>query len=377
MTINFVKILKEKVFDRYSLGVGEDKYNNHQYQIVKYRGVKTEQFFLDLEKDLLLPIEKKNFTFLVNKNDFKAFKNLSVQSFIKEKPSMKEFDNVFHSFYKNISMVDLFNSVYIKTDYNGRAVKDSVFEPYISYFLQQDFKKESLYPQDFLKTLNFNFYITDKNYPQLKENLYLYLSTHVDFLREKISTGYSQDKEKQIKSFEDDLYSKLSKFLKPHDMSQFNQFWPHILIKSNEKPMMSKINDVFVFDLNYSYLSDTFSQITNESIAKDTCEFIENTINYNFSDYLSASIIGNYTTCSRFVLTYHKPFKNENMLDLFEKIIELKIKTNQFNSLYLREEYKEIKDQLMKSLKKELDYMNLNNTLVSTEKKISEKKLKI
>lgn len=376
MTHPFIKLLKEKIFDRYSLGVGQDKYQNNQYQIVKYHGDYTDQFFKDLEADLLLPVEKKNFHFSLKNNDFKAFKNLSVQSFIKERPTLEEFDNVFHSFYHNIPVNDLFNAVYIKSDFFGNAAKNSVFEPYISYFLQQNFTQKNLYPQDFLKTLRFNFYITDTNYPALKENLYTYLSQHVDFLREQIKNGYAQNKEKEIKEFEDSLYDSLKKFLKPDDMKQFNLFWPHILIQSNEKSMMSKINDVFVFDLNYSYLSDNFSQITNESIAKDTCQFIENTINNNFSDYLSASIIQHDTTCSRFILTYHKPFKNENMIDLFEKIIELKIKTNQFNSSYLREEYKTIQSQSIKDLNTQLNYMTMSNAFTS-DKKINEKKLKI
>ncbi|MBY0539916.1 MAG: hypothetical protein K2P52_00675, partial [Campylobacterales bacterium] len=329
--MDFIQLLKDKAFKRYSLHVVRDKDTN-QYKLVPYNEGIDEDFFRDLAIDLSLPINMKTFNFGFIRNDFKGFKNASVQSVIKQNISMEEFDNLFHSFYKNIPLNDLMNALYIKSDYMGNPTKNSIYQPYILYLLKQDFTHQNLYPDDFLNNLHFNFYITDNNYPQLKESLYTFLSTNISIVKNKFTQTYTNSSyaDSQIKKFENNLYNKISKFIKPNDMKVFNEFWPHILITSNNNNMVTTVPNTFVFDLSHSYLSDTYSQVTNEAIAHKTTDFISDTINNNLSDYMQASIIVQNATHSRFVIEFKQSLTKQHIPDIFDSIIDIKIKTNQF-----------------------------------------------
>lgn len=374
--MNFITILKEKVFKRYSLNVSLDQETN-QYKIVNYFDEPlNEKFYTDLEKDLSLPIPDKNFTFTFSIQEFKGFKNSALQSFIKHNPSKEDFNNVFHSFYKSIPAVDLFNALHIKTDAYGNSFK-SIYEPYIIYLLNQNFTHQNFFSDDFLSILRFNYPINEKSYPELKESLYNFLSNHVDHIKSNFSNKSEESEEniKNLKIFENSLYNRIDKFIKPHDMKIFSKFWPHILINNNNNNMLTKVDNTFVFNLNYDYLSHTFSEITNETIAKDTSIFINNVINNNFEEYLNSSIIHKGNDFSTFVLKFNKDIEQKNIPEIFEDIINLQIKTQQIKTYYLKSEFQVIWQTELELINKKLYCISLSNKLPS--KNISEKKLKI
>lgn len=375
--MNFITILKEKVFTRYPLVITLDK--KSQYQLVSYSNEDLkEHFFLDLEKTLSLPLVDKSLKFSFSQQEFKGFKNYSLQAFIKQNPSMEEFDNVFHSFYKNFALSDLFNTVFIKNSYSGSLVK-SPFEPYILYFLKQNFTHQKLYPQNFLSILNFNFPTNEKNYISLKESLYTFLHQHVNVVKKSFYLDDNNYDEKKLKDFESELYNCIGKFIKPHDMKIFNDFWPHILIKKTQKNMIVKVENTFAFDLNFSYLSDTFDQITNEEIARKTCLFINRVINEKFSEHLCSSITKETSEFSRFFIEFHSNIKIKNLPDIIEHIIELHINSNQIKNSYLKNEYQKIWDENIAFIDKLLLSISLSNKLEdkNPQSKFSNKKSKI
>lgn len=359
--MNFIETIKQKAFKRYNVNAFYDE-ENKTYNIANsYHEYINEDFFSHLKSDLALPKNEKSLRFSFHRNELKGFKNSCLQSVIKENPSLEEFDNYFHSFYKNIPLNDLFRAIYIKSDFNGKAVKNSVYQPYITYFLKQDFNHQNLYPDNFIKALHFNFDINKDNYPDLKESLYCFLSQHSSNLKDKIKNGYYNNIDEKIKEFETSMYEAIARFIKLEDLKMFNSFWPHILIKSNNENMITEVKNTFVFDLNYSYLSDVHPQITNETIAKDTCHFIQNIINHELSEFLTSSIIVEEPSYTRFYIHFKKSLNKESIPDIFDKCIELKTKTNQFQDHYLKPQYKEIHEKLLFLLKKEVNYMDLNS----------------
>lgn len=374
--MDFIKLLQEKAFKRYSLHVVRDK-ETQQYKIVPYNGGSDEDFLRDLAFDLSLPIEQKKFTFSFVRNDFKGFKNASLQSVIKENISKEEFDNLFHSFYKNIPLSDLLNAVFIKSDYLGNVTKNSPYEPYILYFLNQDFNHQNLYPSDFIRLLQFNFHINDNNYPALKEGLYSFLHTHAVEIKNKLSLTYTNTDyaDSQLKEFENCLYSVISKFIKPSDMSMFNEFWPRILIKSTNDSMITTVKNTLVFDLSHSYLSETYSQITNEAIAHATTNFIAGTINEHLDDYMHAYIIDQNSTHSRFVIEFKKSINKQHIPDIFDSIIDIKINTNQFKDNFLKKELTSIFEQGIDKLKKHMDYLKISDKLPEKSIKTAQNKI--
>lgn len=371
--MDFITILKEKVFKRYSLHVVLNK--EKQYTVVNYHySSVNEKFFNDLEKDLLLPIEQKNFNFGFLRQDFKGFKNASVQAFIRQKPTLEEFNNVFHSFYKNIQLPDLMSALYIKSDYFGN-VAHSVYQPYILYLLKQDFNSQNIYPQDFLSALHFNFPSNDNNYTELKECLYSFLDTNLTRVKEKITHNdpvYALD---ALKKFEISLYDSIGKFIKPHDMKLFNCFWNNILIKKTEQNMLTKINNTFVFNLNYAYLSDIYPSIINEDIAYKTSHFIHNVINKYLNDYLTVDIIKKEPGFSQFVAQFTHNIEPKNLPDIIDRIIDIEIQINAEKKSSGKGYNITISQQQIDSLVSAMKYLSLNNKLPA--KSISHKHLKI
>lgn len=375
--MDFIEILKQKAFKRYSVNAYDNKEGNGYEIASEYQGNLNEDFFHHLSENLSLPNEQKYLTFSFKRNDFKGFKNACLQSIIKHNPSLEEFDNYFHSFYKNISLNDLLNATYVKSDSYGKPIKNSVYQPYILYFLKQSFHHQSLYPNDFIQALHFNFHVTKDNYPDLKESLFTFLSQHAHFVKDKIRNGstYANNIDKQVKDFENSMYDSIARFIKPEDMKMFNSFWPRILIKSNNENMITKVDNTFVFDLNFAYLSDTYPQITNESIAQKTCHFINNVINNDLHEFLTSAILFEESTYARFYIHFQKSLNKDSIPDIFDKCIELKVKSNQFEDHFVKSEYREVYNEMLALLKKEVIYMDLKSQLPA--KNVSEKKLKI
>lgn len=369
--MDFIKTLQDKAFQRYHLHVIRDK-DTQKYKIAPYNEGLDEQFFHDLAINLSLPIEQKNFTFTFLREDFKGFKNTSLQSVIKQNPSWEDFDNFFHSFYKNIPINDLLNAVYVKTDYQS---KKSVYQPYILYFLKQDFSHQDISPLDFIQIFNFNFHVTDNNYPELKETLYSFLHTHAFNVKNKIRYGSASHIDNEIKKFENNLYNCLKKFIKLDDMKMFNEFWPHILIQPNNDKMITGVDNTFVFDLSHSYLSDTYPQITNESIAHKTCDFIATTINNFLDDYMNAAIIQQNSSVSRFVIEFKQNLTKQHLPDIFDSIVDLQANTDQFNHKFLKVEFKSVFEHGIETLKKQMSYLIISDKL--PEKNIKQNYLKI
>lgn len=372
--MDFITLLQDKAFKRYHLHAVRDT-DTQQYKIASYNTGNDDDFFHDLALDLSLPIERKKFTFTFLRDDFKGFKNTSVQSLIKLNPSWEQFDNIFHSFYKNIPLNDLLNAVYVKSNPFGNTITKSLYQPYIIYFLKQDFSHQDMTPSDFLQTLKFNFHVTENNYPELKETLYTFLKNHAFQVKNKIRNGYSGHIDNEVKKFENSLYDSIHRFIKLEDMKNFNEFWPRILIKSSSDKMITTVNNTFVFDLSHSYLSDTYPQITNETLAHKTCHFIKNIINGNLEDYMTASIIHQDCAISRFVIEFKQSLNKQHLPDIFDSIVQIQEKTNQFTENYLRTEYRTVFEQGIDCLKKQISYLNLSDKM--PEKNMKEQKRKI
>jgi len=367
MDNKFAVDLVKKSLDRFSLGIEIDK-KTGLYKIDRYcnNSEITKQFLEKLNESL---INGNKITLKIPFDDFKGFKNSVLKGFIKDNQSMDDWTQFFNVFLYNIPFSSFINALYIKPLWNGN-IPNSNLKNYLSFLFKQDFNHQKFTPDEFLKSFNFYFSTKENDYPDLKEFLFTFISNHIHQPRKLIPTYYSNQEQidSNMKSFELELYSKISNHIKLDDLKLFNQFWPSILIKSENKNMMTQINDNFMFDLNFSYLSDTYKQITNDKIALNTCEFISNIINNNLSEFLDSYILSNTNTDCKFLIHFKKPFNKELLIDLFESIIQLKIDTHQFENLHLKFEYREQFDTGIEILKKQTysyvidSQLNKNNT---------------
>lgn len=385
--MQFIDILKEKVFQRYPVNIVKDSING-TYKFVHFKGnVNTEDFLNHLEKNILLPIEQKNFEFSFSLAS-KGFKNSCVQSFVKYKPSIEEFNNVFHSFFKNIHYTQLFSALYIKTDFQGYATKNSIYEPYILYLLKQDFTHQTLKQSEFIQTLTFNFHITDNNYTEFKESFYLFLKNHIPSIKKNIFSNCNEnitnDKNNEnnlisLKEFEVDLCAATKKFIKPQDIKQFNIFWPHIIIQKdnneNNTSILSDVHNTFLFDLNFAYLSENYPLIDNQILALNGCNFINSFINLNLNGVLESSIIIKKDNFCRFALTFNKDIKQNNIKDLFIDILELQSQYNLFIKHSVEFELKESFENSISLLKKKLEIKLLKNKLPLKNQNLKKNKI--
>lgn len=345
--------LVKKSFNRFSLGISIDR-KLGIYKVDRYCNSSdiTAQFFDELDTCLKTGNKIK---FYIPQDDFKGLKNAIIKGFIKENNSMNDWALFFDTFLFNFPLQSILNTLYIQPSWNG-SIPNSSFKPYISFLFKQDFNYQNFNHQNFLRLFDFNFSNSANDYPELKEFLFSFVSNHIEPVKNSIQLYYSNKEQcdKNMKSFELDLYSQISRHIKLEDLKIFNQFWPSILIKSENKSMMTEVNNNFVFNLNFSYLSDNYDQITNHNIAFNTCEFINNTINENFSDSLESYILNHNETDCKFLIHFKKEFKKELLIDLFESIIQLKIDTKQFENHYLKNEYKESFNFEINSIKKQI-----------------------
>ena len=134
--MDFVKFLRDDVFPKYQCRINFIKAKNHYFFDESSRINYLEQFLGDLEKDLLLPKANKKFKFVCYGFSRMDFKEMVMRGVLSRSPSLEEFDNIFHSFYKNIDAVDLLKPHYIKS-INGKLGL-CPYVKYITYLLNQD-----------------------------------------------------------------------------------------------------------------------------------------------------------------------------------------------------------------------------------------------
>jgi hypothetical protein len=367
MNSDFIKLLKEKFFDKGTASVYWQKdYSNQTngYAFKKYasHGDPAEQFLLELETDLAKPIEKKSFKFTIR--EMKALKRTTLLSFIKSNKSLEDFENVFHSFYKNFGMDDLFNNFHIKGDFNGQIPKNHPYSPYILFLLKQDFtSNQSFSPDNFMKALSFNFKSNENNYVDLKESLYAFLNTHYEKAKEQNAGSYL--KEERNRSFDLQVYERIKKHIRENDLVGYSKFWKSILIKEQSQDLFTvPKEEFFVFNIQHAYLTNNYSSLTNSEYAKSACEFVGNFFNSNLKEYLNITLIKQEDSFTRFVCEFKQPtFKKENLQHFINSALKLHEDCNLIQTNYLRNEYRAKYEEGIAKMRKELTYFVLDNTV--------------
>lgn len=370
MSVDFIKLLKEKFFDKGTAGVYDPKIHfNHKYALKTYasHGDITDKFLKRLEVDLAKPIEQKSLTFAIR--EMKGFKRTSLLSFIKQNNSLKDFENVFHSFYKNFGIDDLFNNLQIKADYSGRIPKNHPYSPYILFLLKQDFtSNESFCPDNFLKALSFNFNSTNENYVDLKESIYAFLNNHYEKAKQQAGGSYL-NKEERIRSFDLQVYERVKNYIKEDDLGLYDKFWKSILLTEKAQNLITIPQEYFfIFNIEHSYLTNKYPSLTNSIYAKSSCEFVRNFFNASLSEYFNLNIIQQNDLFTQFVCEFKQPtLKKENLQHFIEASLNLHAECKFIENNYLKYEYKDKYESGISKMKKEITYFVMENTIPTKE----------
>lgn len=359
-----LKTLKEKLTESPQAGVYRD--NEGVYRIKSFASYDDvpEEFINDVEKELSKPIEQKTLFFKVfNSNRFK--RNLLLA--YPKHDAFEEFENAFHSFFKNFSAEDLFH-VFDTTNYLNTKKTNHPYDPYILFLLKQDYSNQpSFSPSLFLNILRFKFTSNPQNYLELKESLYCFLDTH--YLKAKESySKYSDEetKDRKTKEFDLEVFHHVKKHIKSEEINQFEKFWPSIIIDKSQKNtfLVEPKETFYIFNIQNAYLNDNFPSLSNIEYAKKGCQFIESFINKNFSDYLELTILKTEDQFCQFLAKFkNQSINKENISYIFNSVLTLNEELSSLDNHSLRKQYSEKYNEGFEKIKKEIHYITLKNIL--------------
>lgn len=365
------KFIKNKSFCAYYSIYDNDK--TFRFNVNWQDNNVNDLFLSEIEKTWNQSQEDKNFNFYIH--DMAAFKKDLIHSFIK-KESFSNFQNAYHSFFKNFGMIELF-TIYCKDNYTLKN-KNNPYQKHILFTLNQDFKKhKDFHPFDFIKTINLNFMIPENKYCELKENLFVFLQNHYSLAKTLYVTHYSNEEEKNvIKEFDLSVYNGIRKHIKKEDLHIYKEYWKSINIKENINSLFSISEEKnIIFDVNYSFLEKNYPSIIHVEYAQQASDFVLSTINHNFKE-LQLTKIQSDESSYQFLCIFKSNLTQDDLLEIIKKSFDIFEKCKISSNIRIKNEFEDIYEQEIKNISAFIAYSILNNELKDNSE-VKQIKLKI